>query len=222
MKVASSNKLIFPALAIAIGCSVASPPGSEEQSGRGAALFQVCAQCHGPEGGGNAEYLSPAIGGLPAWYVEAQLTKFKSGVRGTHPEDVAGLRMRPMSLTLPTDEDVAVVAAYVASLEPARPEPTLGGGDPARGATFFEVCKQCHGPDAAGNPQLFAPPLYHASDWYLLAQLKKFRAGIRGANPADQTGILMRPMSLTLPDEQALKDVIAYIKTLPTQTSRAP
>ena len=34
------------------------------------------------------------------------------------------------------------------------------------------------------------------------------------AKPGDASGALMRPMSMTLPDEQAMHDVIAYIKTL--------
>ena len=33
-------------------------------------------------------------------------------------------------------------------------------------------------------------------------------------SPGDVTGALMRPMSMTLPDEQSIKDVIAYITTL--------
>jgi cytochrome c oxidase subunit 2 len=149
--------------------------------------------------------------------VEAQLTKFKGGVRGAHPEDVSGLRMGPMSRTLFTDDDVRAVATYVASLDAARPASVLSGGDPEKGKVIFVVCTQCHGPDAAGNPELHVPPLRYASDWYLFAQLKKFKAGIRGADPADQYGTLMRSMALTLPDEQAMKDVIAYIGTLSEQ-----
>jgi cytochrome c553 len=37
---------------------------------------------------------------------------------------------------------------------------------------------------------------------------------VRGTNPADTSGALMRPMAQTLADEQAMKDVIAYIMTL--------
>ena len=48
----------------------------------------------------------------------------------------------------------------------------------------------------------------------MLAQLKKFKEGIRGAHPKDITGMQMRPMAMILPDEQAMKDVIAYIQTI--------
>ena len=51
-------------------------------------------------------------------------------------------------------------------------------------------------------------------DWYHLAQLKKFKSGVRGSNPQDITGAQMRPMSMLLADEQMMKDVVAYIKTL--------
>jgi hypothetical protein len=47
-----------------------------------------------------------------------------------------------------------------------------------------------------------------------LTQLKNFKSGVRGTNPQDITGAQMRPMSMILADEQAMKDVIAYIQTL--------
>jgi cytochrome c oxidase subunit 2 len=59
-----------------------------------------------------------------------------------------------------------------------------------------------------------APPLSQQADWYLLAQLEKFKTGMRGANPKDFTGAQMRAMSSTLQDTTAMRDVVAYIKTL--------
>jgi cytochrome c553 len=61
--------------------------------------------------------------------------------------------------------------------------------------------------------QLKAPPLTHASDWYLLAQLQKFKEGHRGL-AGDMEGATMRPQVAMLPDEQAMKDVVQYIATL--------
>jgi cytochrome c oxidase subunit 2 len=119
-----------------------------------------------------------------------------------------------MSLILENEEDIEAVAAHVASLPPQRPAPVVEGGDPARGREIFTLCTQCHGPEARGNPQTFAPPLAWASDWYLLTQLKHFKSGVRGASPGDTTGVLMRPMAGTLVDEQAMRDVISYIMTL--------
>jgi cytochrome c553 len=171
-------------------------------------------QCHGPDGGGDPASLAPAIAGLDEWYLKAQLAKFRSGARGTHPDDLAGMRMRPMSLSLQDDEEIAAVAAYVASLPPVPPAGTLQGGDAARGQALYAPCAACHGPDGAGIQPLNGAPLRGSNDWYLLRQMHNFRTGIRGTNPKDASGALMRPMSMTLADEQAILDVIAYITTL--------
>ena len=80
--------------ALAAGCQTA-PAGVE----RGAQVFDYCVQCHGADGAGNPDIEAPAIAGLPAWYVEAQIHKFRDGTRGAHPDDLPGLRMRPMSRT---------------------------------------------------------------------------------------------------------------------------
>ena len=181
---------------------------------RGEALFELCAQCHGSDGGGDRAALAPAIAGLPQWFVEAQLHKFKNGARGSHFDDIGGMRMRPMSMWLRDDADVTHVSAYVASLPRLELEPTLEGGDPESGKQKYAVCIACHGPNAQGNQALNAPPLAGMSDWYQLKSLENFKAGVRGTNPKDPTGALMRPMALTLADAQAMLDVIAYIATL--------
>src|SRR5262249_43929278 len=148
---------------------------------RGSDLFRLCVQCHGPSGGGDEMALAPAIAGLDEWYVKAQLTKFRSGVRGAHFDDVAGPRMRPMALSLLNDENVAAVASYVAALPPTHPKATLEGGDAARGQAFYAPCAACHGPDGGGIQALEGAPLRGTSDWYLMRQLHNFRAGIRGS-----------------------------------------
>jgi cytochrome c oxidase subunit 2 len=181
---------------------------------RGEKLFAFCATCHGDTGAGNELFLAPAIAGMGEWYVKGQLEKFRSGQRGKHFDDIGGMRMRPMSLTLRTDEDVAAVAAWVASMPADRPETALEGGDAAKGKTLYTPCIACHGASGEGNPLLFGPPLAGTSDWYLLTQMQNFRSGTRGGAAGDTTGAMMRPMALTLPDEQALLDVIAHISTL--------
>lgn len=181
---------------------------------RGEALFGLCSTCHGDVGEGNHSIEAPAIAGLPSWYVEAQLEKFRTGIRGGHPEDSAGLRMRPMSRTLRSKDDVRAVAAFVASLPPVRSEPELEGGDAARGASLYALCGTCHGLKGEGNAALFGPPLAHLDDWYQMTQIHKYKAGIRAGDPRDTNGLLMRPMAMTLADDQAIKDVIAHILTL--------
>lgn len=186
----------------------------KEGVARGAVVFEGCVACHGQNGEGRANLAAPAIAGLPAWYVQAQLKKFKTGVRGAHPDDLEGLRMRPMSQQIWTDADGAAVAAHIASL-PVQPSPaTLKDADAAAGQGAYGVCLACHGPDGKGNEALKSPPISQLPDWYVVSQLKKFKSGVRGANPADTTGAQMLGMAKTLADDQAIKNVAAHIATL--------
>jgi cytochrome c553 len=196
----------------AAACSVAgerTPPVPPAQE-----LFQLCQQCHGEAALGNQAVNAPSIAGLPQWYLDSQLKKFKAGGRGLHFDDITGMQMRPMAMSLHNDEEIKTVAAYVSSLPSKKPVPVLKGGDPNRGKALYAPCVACHQAGAEGNEALKAPPLNHANDWYMEASLKKFKAGVRGTNPLDQTGALMRPMSQTLVDDQAVADVVAYISTL--------
>lgn len=206
-------------IAAAASAQTPAPPPSPAMLERGRELFALCQQCHGANGGGNPAALAPEIAGLSSWYVENQLRGFQAGYRGQQFHDIGGMRMRPMARWLKHEDDVKAAAAYVASLPIVRPPPTLVGGNVQAGQARYAVCAACHGPDAAGNPLLNAPALSHASDWYLLKQLQNFKAGIRGTQPNDATGKTMQPMAMTLTDEQAMKDVIAYIMTLGAQTA---
>ena len=179
----------------------------------GEELFETCAPCHGSNGGGNIEVGAPTIAGLPAWYVVTQLEKFQNGTRGTHPDDLAGLRMRPMAISLTfvqgQNEAVAEHIAGMTRVEPGRVVLANAGS----GAGRYQVCAVCHGADDQGNADLHAPPLAVTNDWYLLEQLRKFKSGVRGADPLDTWGATMRPNTLAL-DETAMQDVVAYIQTL--------
>ncbi len=209
----SLNTSAFAGLALVLALSGCRPDGAKKTL-PGVELYAACASCHGTDGFGQALVAAPSIAGLPAWYVEAQLVKFRSGIRGAHPDDLEGLRMRPMSRQMMDEGEVKAVAAYVASLTPMKQAPTLTGADAAAGAGSYATCQACHGVDGKGNEALKAPPIAGQYDWYLVSQLGKFRKGIRGANPKDVTGGQMRPMSMTLADDQAVKNVVAHINTL--------
>jgi len=182
---------------------------------RGEVLYDLCSQCHDTDGRGNELLHAPAIAGLDQWYVLAQLKKFRSGGRGRHFDDLEGMRMRPMSLTLHSEADVEAVAAYVAQLPVQQPAPTLTGGNVANGQAIYATCSACHGPRGEGMQAVRGPALARLNDWYLLRQLQKFKNGVRGSNPAlDADGAVMRGMSAVVSNEQAARDVVAYIATL--------
>jgi cytochrome c553 len=206
----------------------------DANTAHGKQLFALCAQCHGAAAQGNQAIGAPAIAGLPEWYLKNQLVKFSTGLRGKHFDDIEGMRMRPMSLYLIASQHAAQnlsgeapnpaevnsnirdVAAFVASLPATNPAPTVTGGNATNGQTAYLACSSCHGQNGEGNEGVTSPPLAGQSDWYLVRSLEKFKAGRRGYDPAnDGLAAAMAGMAgALLPDEQAIKDVVAHIMTL--------
>jgi cytochrome c oxidase subunit 2 len=88
-------------------------------------------------------------------------------------------------------------------------------GDAAAGQAAYAVCSTCHGPQGQGNPQLNAPKLSGQAGWYLTRQLQEFKRGIRGASERDTYGKQMVAFAATLADDAAIKNVVAYINSLP-------
>jgi cytochrome c oxidase subunit 2 len=88
-------------------------------------------------------------------------------------------------------------------------------GDAERGKAAFAICAACHGMDGEGNQAMNAPANGGQDEWYVSRQLANFRAGTRGAHAEDVYGAQMRPMALSLADDQAVADVAAYVATLP-------
>ena len=122
--------------------------------------------------------------------------------------------MRPMSLQVSSDAQRQAVAAYVASLPHVTNAPTLTDADVSVGEQTFVMCMACHGMKGEGNPQLNAPPLAGVDDWYAARQLRKFRAGIRGAMPGDMIGPTMAAMSMAIQPD-VIDDLAAYLHSLP-------
>lgn len=177
---------------------------------------QHCASCHSGNAGGDQALGAPSLAGMDNWYVQIQLQKFLAGLRGTHFKDVDGISMRAALEFIQPEQTVhygASLARYVEGL-PKVEQPVTVTGNAQRGAEHYVTCVACHGADGKGNRELEAPPLAGQADWYLLKQLEKYQAGARGHDPRDVQGQQMAAMSKVLPDEQAIKDVIAFIQTL--------
>lgn len=200
--VVSSLLSLLPAIAIAQGSAEA-----------GKAHFQPCAACHGAEAQGNAALKAPRLSHLQPQYIEQQLRNFRAGIRGGEGSSEAAQQMRPMAATIPDEQAIADVAAYIVTLPGGRP-PAQVSGDAALGADYFnQFCGACHGAKAQGNALMtaIAPTLAGASDWYLVTQLKAFQAGVRGVHENDIGGRQMRPMSLLLPNDKVIEDVVTFI-----------
>jgi cytochrome c oxidase subunit II len=100
-------------------------------------------------------------------------------------------------------------------------QPTFGElaarspGDPEAGAQLYAVCGACHGPRGEGIAALNAPKLAGQEGWYLRRQLNYYQTGVRGAHPDDVYGRQMAPMANVVGTEEAMRNLVAYIETLP-------
>lgn len=90
----------------------------------------------------------------------------------------------------------------------------FAAGDADRGKALYAVCATCHGPNAEGMQEMNAPALAGREEWYLVRQLKNFKSGVRGGNAGDVYGLQMAPMAQVLPNDQAIEDVAAYLRSL--------
>lgn len=185
---------------------------------KGKALYATCVACHGQDGEGLQATNSPRLAGLHDWYLLSQLQKFRSGLRGANPEDTFGAQMVPIAKALPNEQALLDVVAYIGTLKASSPPRTEMSGflDPVRAQEI--KCWNCHGTKGQGLKEAFkgidGPRLAGQHDWYLIRQLKNFKAGIRG-DSKDKGGLEMRVRAkVMLEDEQMIKDIVAYIGTL--------
>jgi cytochrome c oxidase subunit II len=189
---------------------LAKTPGNAQA---GEAIFATCAACHGASGEGNPALNGPKLAGQEGWYLRTQLKNFKSGARGAHEDDVLGQQMAAMSGMLVDDAAIENVIAYIETL-PDEPSPSTVVGDVVAGEKIYRTCGACHGLNGEGVAGTKAPRQAGMSDWYLVNQLKKFRAGIRGAHPGDDFGNQMVRMAAILQTDDRVNNVVAYINTL--------
>lgn len=196
------------------GLVTAALPGFAQEVDAGKGLFTTCVACHGENAEGNKALNAPRLNHLEPVYIAAQLDKFRRGIRGGDGASASARQMAPMAAVLADEQAVQDVAAYIASLD-SEPSAATIEGDTVMGADYYnQFCGACHGAAAQGNLSLNSPRLAGGDDWYLEAQLLAFRAGQRGADPRDTTGRQMRAMAVILPDEQAVKDVVAFLHGL--------
>lgn len=107
-------------------------------------FYERCMECHRYNASGEMTFGSPPLVGRQAWYLEAQLRKFKTGKRGTVKSDVNGAKMVQMTtLFIEDDQMLRDVVAFIMTLNP---EPlTLPMADKAK-------------PSANQEDTLFQPP----------------------------------------------------------------
>lgn len=160
--------------------------------------FSTCRGCHGIPGYTNAypTYHVPRLGGQNAEYILAALQAYKTGDR-THPT----MHANAFSLS---EQDMADIAAYLASYELGKEEHPIKG-NAAAGKQKVTACVACHGEDGNGNtenPMPMYPRLAGQHEDYLRRALSEYKSGKR-------KNAIMNGMAAPL-SEQDQADLAAY------------
>ena len=180
----------------------------------GEEYYQDCAACHGQEGEGMKNMNAPRLAGLDKRYLQRQLRYYRDGVRGEHEEDEHGQQMAAMMGSLPDEDAIRDVVAYIDTLPDEPVESTIDEGNRERGEALYRNCVHCHAEDGKGNFATGAPMIAGQHDWYLEQQMKNFREGIRGSHDRDSFGMQMMMMSQVIQDDEMLRDLLTYINSL--------
>jgi cytochrome c553 len=175
----STNVVLLPAMA---------KKASTASVGRGATLALSCTMCHGSQGMSRSD--APNLAGQYPEVISKQLLDYKNGDRAN-----------PIMVALAkglTEENIADLAAYYASLPKARTAPTtydeslpalVRVGDPMRN---IAPCISCHG---GVDQKLGAPWLEGMPKQYLVQQLHAFKEGSRRNDGQQQMRNVARPMT---------------------------
>lgn len=209
MEISAYRKCLLFAVVTALLYSHALAENTDE----GKRVFSSCVSCHGEHGEGSAKSGAPRLAGQHQWYLLRQITNFRSGIRGDLAEDSFGANMRKLEHKFAEAKNIESLVAYISTLKAPESSPTLEGNI-RRGKKLYKSCRTCHGENGEGKRSHNTPRLNEQYDWYMSRQLTNFKRGLRGKHPEDKIGRLMRVMAQRLKNEQAVNDVVVYIKTL--------
>jgi cytochrome c oxidase subunit 2 len=126
--------------------------------------------------------------------------------------------MRVILDEISNEEDWRSIIAYIQTFPLTNPLTSLLGNT-THGAKLYQTCAGCHDASDTRRAELGAPNLTLLQDWYIADQLRKFRIGLRGANPEDSLGSQMKAATAVLQSDQDIVDVATYIASRSTKTS---
>ncbi|MFT7221590.1 MAG: cytochrome c oxidase subunit 2 [Candidatus Azotimanducaceae bacterium] len=155
---------------------------------------------------------------VPGLVTYLWLTPTRTGTFDILCEELCGLGHFTMRgrVVVDTQEDYD---AWRDSLMTFKAMSEIDAGDPLIGQATYPVCATCHGFKGEGIAALNSPKLSGQEGWYLQTQLRNFKKGVRGSHQDDEYGRQMAPMAAILADEAAIRNMAAYITTLPEHTS---
>jgi cytochrome c553 len=162
----------------------------------------TCAKCHGADGVSTTDGVPNLAGQRPS-YVYRELKAYQRGDRAGGGE----AHMKLMKFL--SDEALANLAAYYASLDPAPPsdEPAPKYLDPvAAGKAAAEPCTKCHGGDGVSHKE-GVPSLIGLQPKYLVETMQSFKSGDR---PIDEKNQDMKKALDALSDQDLGRIALYY------------
>ena len=168
MKIAEGARAasLAASLTLAVAGFSAGHAWADEANG----LARTCNGCHGPDGV-SATPTMPSLAGLDTGYLATALRDYAAGTRSHY-------LMEIIAKGLQADEMAAL--ARIFSATPF--QPTVLRHDPvlaARGQAAGAVCRECHGEDLRGKPNV--PRIAGQPAAYLLQAMRDYRDGRRRA-----------------------------------------
>jgi cytochrome c553 len=173
------NKLLFVFLGGLAACLVSLSVSAQEVTGdaaAGAKKNALCTGCHGIKGyhtGFPEVHRVPKIAGQGAGYIAAALHAYKAGDR-KHPS------MRTTASSL-SDQDIADLAAYYASLVTASPIPESAAPGSAQAVELVTRggCTSCHGANFSKPIMPEYPKIAGQLNDYLYVALRSYKTNDR-------------------------------------------
>ena len=201
-------------LVIFLAClgSISVPAFGAGDPAAGQAQSLVCAACHGQDGASGIDPSYPNLAGQNERYLLSQLRQIKDGSRN--------VLLMAGQLTAKSDEDLADLAAYYASLPAKVNQATADDGILADGEKIYRggiadkgvaACTACHSPTGGGNPPAGYPDIGGQPGAYTVAQLTAYREG--GRTTDENYGGMMSDVAQGLTDGE-ITALASYIQGL--------
>ena len=167
-----------------------------------------CARCHGANGISTAKG-TPHIAGQRAGYLYVQLRAYQKRQKGPMESAVRFLR----------DDALVAVAAYYASLEPARPaggpaKPAADTDPLAAGKAAAAACAGCHG-EAGVTAIPGMPSLVSFDTKYFVAAMNAYKSGARRHD-------MMKSFAAGLPEASLQNLALYYALQKPARAQTPP
>ena len=166
---------------------------------KGKAQSMVCAACHGQDGATGLDGTYPNLAGQNEKYQIRQMRLIQNNTRS--------VPLMAGQLTGKSDQDLADIAAYYASLPAKLGNATGNDEDLARAAQIYRggiakknvaACSACHNPRGIGNPMAGFPWISGQSAEYTIVQLKAYRESERRSD--ESLGSMMQDVAHGLTD----------------------